>query len=493
MAKARGSHKVLVANRSEIACRVFQAAREMGIVPVGIVAPGDEQARHVTLAPELASVPSYLDSKAVVEAASRTGATLVHPGYGFLSERPVFARAVEAAGMTFVGPRAETMEALGEKIASKELAEKSGVPTLPWAKVPDGGDLGAAAKKVGFPLLLKASAGGGGKGMRRVNKADELTSAAESARAEALAAFGDGTLFLERLLDQARHIEVQVFGDGQGGGVHLFARDCTLQRRHQKVWEEAPAHGLSDTVLKGLYDSALKLTRAVKYRSAGTLEFLVEDGKRHYFLEMNTRLQVEHPVTEWVTGVDLVHAQLSLAMDSGFKLAQPAAPMGHSIEVRIYAEDPAQGFMPTPGRVERLIWPTGPGIRIDSGIEEGQEVTTLFDPMLAKIAVWAPTRDAAIERLKYALDETVILGVGTNQRYLRALCDEPAVRKGDVHTRWLETSLGFGAPELAKDSAEALWISGLRASGLGRRGAAAAGKAAGPVSPWSTVKGDLRG
>ncbi|MCC7441596.1 MAG: ATP-grasp domain-containing protein [Bdellovibrionales bacterium] len=494
------SPKVLVANRSEIACRVFQAARELGLGTVAIYAPGDEQGRHVTMAQDARPVKSYLDAEAIVAAAKASGATLIHPGYGFLSERPHFVRAVEKAGLTFVGPRAETMEALGEKIASKELAEKSGVPTLPWGRVPDGGDVEAAAAKVGYPLLLKASAGGGGKGMRRVDKPEELAAAAESARAEAIAAFGDGALFLERLVTEARHVEVQVFGDGAGGGVHLFARECSLQRRHQKVWEEAPGYGLDPATLAGLYEAAMRLVKTVKYRSAGTLEFLVEGGhgkpESFYFLEMNTRLQVEHPVTEWVTGIDLVHSQLRLALDPKFRLGQPSDPRGHAIEVRLYAEDPAQGFMPTPGRVEKVIWPQGPGIRVDSGIEDGQDITTLFDPLLAKIAVWAPDRAMAIERMKFALDETAILGVGTNQRYLRALCDAPAVRAGKVHTKWLETAFNFGAPDLAPATQAAELLASLRAAGLGRAGqsaSAANGAAAGFASPWSVVKGAIHG
>lgn len=275
--------KVLVANRSEIACRIFQTCREMGLQTVGIVAPGDEEARHVTYADEVHPVASYLDIFSVVAAAQKAGAKLVHPGYGFLSERPAFADAVEKAGLTFVGPKAETMEAMGGKIAAKEIAAGAGVPTLPWARVEAGGDLKAAAKKVGFPLLLKASAGGGGKGMRRVDREEGLQQAAESASAEAASAFGDGTLFLERLVLSPRHIEVQVFGDGRGGGIHLHERECSLQRRHQKVWEEATAPHLHEATRQGLFDAALRLLKAVKYRSAGTLEFLVDPQGDFYF------------------------------------------------------------------------------------------------------------------------------------------------------------------------------------------------------------------
>jgi acetyl/propionyl-CoA carboxylase alpha subunit len=460
--------KLLVANRSEIACRIFQTAREMGLRTVGIYAPGDEEARHLTYADEIVPVASYLNPESVVQATKSVGATLVHPGYGFLSERPVFARAVEAAGIAFIGPTPETMEAMGGKIDAKEIAERSGVPTLPWAKVKPGEDLKTIAQKIGFPLLLKAAAGGGGKGMRRVDRIEEVDSAAESASAEAIAAFGDGTLFLERLVLEPRHIEVQVFGDGKGGGVHFFERECSLQRRHQKVWEEATAPNLADATRKGLFEASMNLVRETKYRSAGTLEFLVDANGAFYFLEMNTRLQVEHPVTELVTGVDLVREQIALALDpKGYVLPTPSAPRGHAIEVRIYAEDPSQGFMPTPGRVEKLRWPTGTGIRVESGIEEGQTIGTQFDSMLAKLIVHAPTREHAVSRMRFALDETVILGMGTNQSYLRTLAEDPNVISGKVHTGYLGTAYADFAPAPSEASFEV--IAAARSAGLGRR------------------------
>jgi len=442
-ASALKKHKVLVANRSEIACRVFQACRELGLPTVAIFAPGDEEARHLTYADEVHKVGSYLDIPAIVATAQRAGATLIHPGYGFLSERPAFVSALEKAGIAFLGPTAETMEKMGGKIVAKEIATKAGVPTLPWAKVTQGGDMREAAKRVGFPLLLKAAAGGGGKGMRRVDRMEDLDQAAESASAEAVAAFGDGTLFLERLLDSPRHIEIQVFGDGTGFGVHLRERECSLQRRHQKVWEEATAPNLPEATRQGLFEASLRLVREVKYRSAGTLEFLVDENGEFFFLEMNTRLQVEHPVSELVTGVDLVHAQLLQAIDpSRPALHESPAARGHAIEVRLYAEDPWQDYIPTPGKVERLKWATGPGIRVDSGIEEGQTVGTSFDSLLAKVIVHAPTREIAIARMRFALDESVVLGMGTNQSWLRALCDQPRVIEGKVHVKWLEAELG---------------------------------------------------
>jgi acetyl/propionyl-CoA carboxylase alpha subunit len=486
-----GSIKLLVANRSEIACRVFQACREMGISTVAICAPGDEQARHLTYADEVVSVTRYLDIESVVAAARKSGSSLIHPGYGFLSERPEFADACEKAGITFVGPRAETMRALGEKIAAKELAEKAKVPTLPWARVSSGAgqaesvaqELVAAASRVGYPLLLKASAGGGGKGMRRVNQASELKEAAESASAEAIAAFGDGTLFLERLVENPRHIEVQVFGDGKGGGVHLYERECSLQRRHQKVWEEAPAPNLKPETRKGLLEAAMRLVREVKYRSAGTLEFLVDAQGEFYFLEMNTRLQVEHPVTEQVTGLDLVHLQIALALEGEtFKLPEVGEPRGHAIEVRLYAEDPAQGFAPTPGTVEFLRWPTGTGIRVESGIEQGQTIGTQFDSMLGKLVVHAPTRDIAVSRMRFALEETVIHGMGSNQRYLWTLSKDPEVIAGRMHTGYLGSRYADFAPELSQEASER--ISAARAQGGVALGVESVSGPRAEPSPW---------
>ena len=446
------STKVLVSNRSEIACRVFQTCREMGLKTVALVAPGDEEARHCTFADEVQPVSSYLDIPSVIQAAQKSGAQWIHPGYGFLSERPSFVRAVDEAGLTFIGPRAETMELMGGKIASKELAIREGVPTLPWARVERGADLVSIARKIGFPLLMKASAGGGGKGMRRVNRMEDLLEAAESASAEAISAFGDGTLFLERLLERPRHIEVQVFGDGRGHGIHLHERECSLQRRHQKIWEEATAPHLTSSTREGLFRAALQLVKATRYRSAGTIEFLVDETGAFYFLEMNTRLQVEHPVTECVTGVDLVWAQIAQAQSPETTLlSEIPSARGHAIEVRIYAEDPAQGFIPTPGRVERLRWPTGAGIRVESGIEEGQSVGIQFDSMLGKLIVHASNREMAIHRLKFALEETVILGIGTNQNYLMALLEDPPVREGRVDTGFLDSQFARFSPKLSAE------------------------------------------
>jgi acetyl/propionyl-CoA carboxylase alpha subunit len=467
-------HKLMVANRAEIACRIFQAAFELGVKTVAIYVEGDEGARHVTMADEAVRVSSYLDVESIITAAKSVGVTLVHPGYGFLSERPHFARAVMDAGIEFIGPFPDSMEALGGKIAAKEIAEQLGIPTVPWARFEVGksteAELKTAAEQVGFPILIKAHAGGGGKGMRKVTHFAELIEAAESAGREALAAFGDGTLFFERYLQNPRHIEVQVFGDGTGQGVHLFERECSLQRKHQKVWEEAPAFGLPDSIRKGLFESSLKLVAHTRYRSAGTIEFLVEvqpDGtpSEYFFIEMNTRLQVEHPVTEAVTGVDLVHEQIRLALNSkNYQLPEVGAPRGHAIEVRVCAEDPSQGFIPCTGRVEHLILPSGPGIRVDRGIEVGQELGTQFDSMCAKLIVHAPSREMAMRRMQYVLRETVIDGVGTNLDYLQRISHESAVIEGRVSTLFLDRDLADYHPEV--DSAELKLIEAFESSGL---------------------------
>ncbi len=489
--------RVLVANRSEIACRVFQAVRELGMDSVALMAPGDEEARHVTYADFVTEVDSYLNVDAIVAAIQRTRSGFVHPGYGFLSERSVFVRAVEAeTDAIFIGPRPETMDLLGGKIAAKEFAASVGVPTLPWKKLATTGtlkisELETAAKEVGFPLLIKAAAGGGGKGMRRVDRVEDVAQGAESAASEAIAAFGDGNLFFERYVENPRHIEVQVFGDGVGGAVHFHERECSLQRRHQKIWEEAPAPRLNAETRTRLTAAAIRLTAAVKYRSAGTIEFILEErGGREefYFLEMNTRLQVEHPVTELVTGTDLVHLQLELARAAAAKtkFVLPETPLvrGHAIEVRFCAEDPAQGFVPSPGKVDRLRWPTGAGIRVESGIEEGQTVGMGFDSLLAKIIVHAPTREKAVARMREALADTVVQGsIGTNQGFLRALCDHADVKAGQVDTGWIGRKIAE-LPGMKPGETELAWIGqALATMGGGSRALEQRRESAHP-SPW---------
>jgi acetyl/propionyl-CoA carboxylase alpha subunit len=489
-------HKLLVANRSEIACRIFQGAFEMGIPTVAIYAPGDEDARHLTMADEIAPVPAYLDVEAIIQVCKKFKVTLVHPGYGFLSERPHFAKALEEAGITLLGPLAFTMEQMGGKIAAKEIAEKINVPTVPWAKLDlaktSDAELKKEADRIGFPILIKAHAGGGGKGMRRVDRIEDLKEQAESAAREALNAFGDGTLFFERFVLSPRHIEVQCFGNGQGQGIHLFERECSLQRRHQKVWEEAPAPHLSEKTRKGLHESSLKLIEYTKYRSAGTIEFLVDQSGDYFFIEMNTRLQVEHPVTESVTGIDLVHEQIKLAVEGAkYQLPQMKEPRGHSLEVRVYAEDPSQGFIPCTGKVNHLIWPSGPGIRIDRGVEVGQEMGTSFDSMLAKMIVFAPTRELAVKKMQFVLRETVVSGIGTNIEYLTEIAHHPKVMEGKVTTHFLDKEFKFEPQPTALDLE---FLNAYEAAhhvdaGGGHAGAKHSSQSSSGM--WSQLKGDL--
>jgi len=434
--------KVLVANRSEIACRIFQTAKEMGFSTVAIFAPGDEKSRHVFNADEAYSVRNYLDIESIVTAVNDSGADLVHPGYGFLSERSEFVSALAKTKATFVGPRAETITQLGDKIQAKALAEKSGVNTLPWSIIKDLSGISEVAKKVGYPLLIKAAAGGGGKGMRLVEKESDLKELAEMASSEALSSFGDGILFLEKYVSSPRHIEVQVFGDGKGGGIHLFERECSLQRRNQKVWEESPAPNLSNKTKKLLYQSSLNIVRSTKYLGAGTVEFLVDDQEQIYFLEVNTRLQVEHPVTEEVTGLDLVKIQLELSSGKIDSLDHINPTLrGAAIEVRLYSESPYQGYLPTSGKIDFLKWPLGKGIRIETGIELGVEVNTSYDPMLAKLIVFDFNRESALRKMNFALSETVILGMGTNQAFLYDLTNHQNVIDGKLDTGFLQRDI----------------------------------------------------
>ncbi|MCK6079892.1 acetyl-CoA carboxylase biotin carboxylase subunit [Microbacterium sp. EYE_5] len=436
---------VLVANRGEIACRVIRTLRELGIRSVAVYSDADAGARHVALADEavrLGPAPaalSYLDIDAVIAAARATGAEAIHPGYGFLSENTVFAAACEEAGIVFIGPSADAIRTMGDKIAAKHAVEARGVPTVPGvarAGMTDA-ELIAAAPEVGYPLLIKPSAGGGGKGMHVVTDAADLPAALAAARREAGASFGDDTLFLERYVDTPRHIEVQVLADAHGTVVHLGERECSLQRRHQKVIEEAPSPLLDEATRARIGQAACETARSVDYRGAGTVEFIVAADRpdEFFFMEMNTRLQVEHPVTEEVTGVDLVAAQLRIAAGEPLGFGQDEVVLtGHSIEARVYAEDPAAGFLPTGGRVVAVRHPAGPGIRVDSALADGLDVSVDYDPMLAKVIATGATRDEARRRLVAALGETAVLGFETNIPFLRALLELPAVAAGHLDT-----------------------------------------------------------
>jgi len=440
--------KVLVANRGEIACRVLRTLKEMGIPGIAVYTEPDRRAPHVDLADEavdLGASDRYLSIDALLAAAKQRGATAIHPGYGFLSQSARFVRACEAAGLVFIGPTAESMELLGDKRASRATAEGLGVPVIPGVKDIDRLEAAEqAADRIGYPLLLKAAGGGGGKGMRLVRSRAELKEAHDAARREAKAAFADDRLILEKVVSPARHVEVQILGDGRTA-VALGERECSLQRRYQKVLEEAPAAGIGEATRRGLTEAAVAIARAARYRGAGTVEFLVGPDGAYYFLEVNTRLQVEHPVTELVTGLDLVRSQILIA--DGAPPTAPVPPRGHAIEVRLNAEDPYNEFMPQSGPILMLHWPLVPGVRIDAGVRQGQTVPVEYDPLLAKVIAWGADREQARRRLVEALRELVLLGPVTNQSFLLQVLESDAFRRGDVSTTTLEDR-AWDAPSL---------------------------------------------
>jgi acetyl/propionyl-CoA carboxylase alpha subunit len=422
--------RLLVANRGEIAVRIFRTCRDAGIATVAVAAPDDRGALHTRVADETVEIPNYLFSEEHIRAAKRAGADAIHPGYGFLAENPDFAEAVEAAGLLFVGPTPDALRKGGNKLEAKRIARKAGVPVLPAGE----------PEEVGFPLVVKAAAGGGGRGMRVVRDPAELEEALAAARREAKAAFGDDTVFCERYVERPRHVEVQLLADEHGEVVSLGERECSIQRRHQKVLEEAPSPALGGDLRTRMSEAAVVFGHAIGYRSAGTVEFML-DGHDFYLLELNGRIQVEHPVTELVTGIDIVEEQLRIA--AGVRLAVEPLLDGHAVEARLYAEDP-RTFLPQAGTVERLRLPTG--IRVDAGIEEGDEVGVAYDPLIAKLIADGPTRDEALLRLRDALDETEVAGLTTNLPFLRWLVAHPAVRAGRTTTAFLAEHPPLSAP-----------------------------------------------
>jgi len=483
--------KVLVANRGEIAVRVIRTLRSLGIGSVAVYSDADAGARHVReadVAIRLGPAPaaeSYLNAGRILAAANRTGAQAVHPGYGFLAENAAFARACADAGLVFIGPPPAAIEAMGDKIAAKATVSAAGVPVVPGAGQPGMTDaeLTEAAAGVGFPLLIKPSAGGGGKGMRLVGSAADLGEAFTGARREARAAFGDDTLLLERYIERPRHIEIQVLADAHGQIVHLGERECSLQRRHQKVIEEAPSPLLDEARRAAMGTAAVETARSVGYVGAGTVEFIVPGDRPgdFYFLEMNTRLQVEHPVTELVTGLDLVELQIRVAAGEPLPFRQKDVRLsGHAVEARLYAEDPSRGFLPTGGTVLALREPGGPFVRVDSGLAAGMTVTSSYDPMLAKIAAWGADRDTALRRLYAALADTTVLGVSTNLAFLRALIGQPDVAAGNLDTGLIERHLGqLTAADVPDEVLAAAALARLLAS-----------EPAGPVTdPWDIPDG----
>ncbi len=486
--------RVLIANRGEIAIRIARACHAQGLAVVAVHSDADRRAPHVLAADGAVAIgppparESYLRIDALLEAAALSNADAVHPGYGFLAENAAFARAVVDAGLTWIGPSPEAIAAMGDKLTARAMVARAGVPLVPGAEVA-AGDVGEASRRaasLGYPVLVKAAAGGGGKGMRAAANANELEESLQTAAREADSAFGDPRVYLEKLLERPRHVEVQVLGDGHGTLLHLGERECSIQRRHQKIVEETPCPVMTPRLRAEITEAALAVARAVEYTSAGTVEFLLDGEGRFYFLEMNTRLQVEHPVTEWVTGIDLVAAQLRVACGEPLGLAQSdVTSRGHAIEVRVCAEDPAAGFLPSAGVILALREPAGPGVRVDSGIAVGMSVPVEYDSLLAKISVWGPGRSSAVERLREALRETTVLGPATNLAFLQDVAAHPAFLAGATHTGFVDEHLsGWRQDEAEVVAAAVAAALGLRAS----TGATtiAAGPAVAP-SPWETL------
>ncbi|MGQ0501996.1 MAG: acetyl-CoA carboxylase biotin carboxylase subunit [Panacagrimonas sp.] len=456
---------VLVANRGEIAVRVLRTVQKLGLRGVVVFHAADRGTLAVRMADQAIEitgstpVAAYLDGAQILAAAQRSGAGAIHPGYGFLSENAGFARAVEAAGLVFIGPRPEQIELMGDKVRARNFVERGGFPVAPSAiEDDDPASFVERARKVGAPLLIKPSAGGGGKGMRIVRDLALLETEIERARSEGQRYFGDGRLYAERYIENPRHIEVQVLGDAHGKVVHVFERECSVQRRFQKIVEETPSPALTSALRASICETAAGIARAAGYRNAGTVEFIFGQGGEYYFLEMNTRLQVEHPVTEEITGIDLVLEQLCIAAGEPLSLAQDTLrSAGHAIEFRIYAEDPGRGYTPTTGPILVLHPPAGEGVRWDSGVLQGGEVTAAFDPMIAKLIVRGADRTQAIARADRALADTVLLGCKTNTAFLRRLIRHPAFVTGDVHTGFLDANPQIAAdPEIADDTLQAL-------------------------------------
>jgi len=448
--------KILIANRGEIAVRILRACRELGIRSVAVFSDVDRKSLHVRLADEaypIGSAPareSYLNIDKIIAVAKKAGADAIHPGYGFLAENAALPRACTDAGITFIGPTAQAMEALGAKTAGRQIARRSDVPTVPGTndpvEKPDEGH--ALASSMGFPVLLKAVAGGGGKGMRLVHSSAEFASAYRDASSEAMNAFGDPRLYLEKYLEKPHHVEIQILADHHGRVVSLGERECSVQRRHQKVIEEAPSPIMTPDLRKKMGDAAVRLARAGGYTNAGTVEFLVDANLNFYFLEVNTRLQVEHPVTEQVTGLDLVKLQIAIAAGHRLPFAwETITPRGNAMEVRLYAEDPDNNFFPSPGKILSRQVPAGPGIRLDDGVYDGWTVPNDYDPLLAKLIAWGNSREETIARLRRALEESTVSGIKTNVGLFRRLLTEPDFLRGDVHTKWLDELL-------ARDHAE---------------------------------------
>jgi 3-methylcrotonyl-CoA carboxylase alpha subunit len=486
--------KILIANRGEIACRVMRTARRLGIRTVAVYSEADRDALHVRLADEARRIESYLEIDPIVAAARDSQAQAIHPGYGFLSENEDFAAACRKAGIAFIGPSAEAIAAMGDKAAAKRLMEKAGVPLVPGyhGEQQDVALLEKEATRIGFPVLIKPSAGGGGKGMRIVKDRASFAASLEAAKREAKSSFGDDRVLVERYLDRPRHIEVQVFGDTKGNVVYLFERDCSVQRRHQKVLEEAPAPGMTPQRRREMGEAAVAAAKAIGYSNAGTVEFIAEQDGRFYFMEMNTRLQVEHPVTEMITGLDLVELQIRVAAGQALPFTQQQLKFeGHAIEARIYAEDPQRDFLPATGRLAHVAFPPESAeVRVDTGVEPGAEITPWYDPMIAKLIVRGADRDGALARLRQALDEVEIAGVKTNVAFLRRIAGSRAFSRAELDTGLIERNraelFASDRPLESDLLAAAAFAELAEEERAARERAATSGD---PYSPWDRVDG----
>ncbi len=491
--------KILIANRGEIAVRIIRTCRELGIQTVAVYSEADRRALHARMADEAVAIgpspagQSYLDVERIIAAARRSGAQAIHPGYGFLSERADFAQAARDAGLTFIGPPPAAIEAMGDKGRARAAAQAAGVPVTPGYQGEDRDEtLRAQAALIGFPLLVKAAAGGGGKGMRLVNHSADLDEAIQAARREAQHAFGDARLILERYIPRARHIEFQVLADQHGHTLHLFERECSIQRRHQKIIEETPSPYLTPALREQMGAAAVAAAQAVGYQNAGTIEFIVDPAEgRFYFLEMNTRLQVEHPITELVVGLDLVEWQIRVAAGEALPFRQAElCQRGHAIECRLYAEDPANSFLPASGPLLRFVEPTGPGIRVDSGFTTGDEITIHYDPLIAKLITHAASRPAALQKMAAALRDTALLGLTHNGPFLQAILADPDFRRGEVYTTWVEEKFGGWQPPNCALPPAVLAAAALTHSELTARSAPAApAPGADAFSPWKAANG----
>jgi acetyl-CoA carboxylase biotin carboxylase subunit len=470
--------KILIANRGEIAVRILRACQELGIGAVAVYSEADANALHVRLAGETVCIgppppaESYLCGERLVEVAAATGCDAIHPGYGFLAESAAFARMVRDAGLVFVGPPVEAIEKMGVKPEARALMQQAGVSVAPGFASPKATqeDFARAAEQIGYPLMVKAAGGGGGIGLQIVYQPAALPDAIASARQASQRAFGDPAIFLEKYIANGRHIEVQILADSHGNVVHLYERECSIQRRHQKIIEETPSPFMTDGVRATIGQAAIAAARAVGYVNAGTVEFIVDEQMNHYFLEMNTRLQVEHPVTEMVTGVDLVRAQIAVAAGNPLPFTQDSiSRRGHAVECRIYAEDPAQDFLPTTGRVLRLVEPSGPGIRIDSGVAVGDEISVYYDPLIAKLIVWAEDRGLALHRMEWALNGYTMLGLTTNLEFLREMVRYPLFRTGGATTHFVAEQMKGWQPQASTLDDIALIAAALADSAEGRQ------------------------